>query len=383
MKRKIDFFLKNNKYAQVIYRITMSNLFKIIGLFVKTDENMILFVSFSGKAFNDSPKKIYEEILDNEKYKNYNCIWAFEDPSKFTEYNLNTIKIDTFKYFYTALKAKYWVSSVNIERGLHFKKSNTIYLNTWHATPVKKAGNALSNRKDFDFSNVNYLCCSSAFEKEVFIRDFNAKADNIIMHGLPRNDILYSHSVEDIMKIRENLNIPKDKKIILYAPTWRESTDKGNSYSINSEIDIKKWEKELKEEYVLLFKSHVITNKVTNIYFNDFIKDVSNYQDINELLLISDILISDYSSTMIDYSILERPIISFAYDYDMYKAERGFYFDIKKELPNGIKTSDKEVLDHILKLNYSEESKRTKKFKEKYTEVGGEATKKCVEVLLD
>jgi len=104
----------------------MSFVFQLWGKFLKTDKNTILFVSFMGKNFNDSPKVIYEYIKGNSEYSGFCCVWAFEHPEKFPE--LETVKIDSMAYFKLVLKAKYWVTNTNIERGLRFKKKrNRLY----------------------------------------------------------------------------------------------------------------------------------------------------------------------------------------------------------------------------------------------------------------
>ena len=159
MKQRIIYILKHNGFVQKIYKLCFSFIFKFFGKFIKTDENMVLFVSFMGMKFNDSPKAIYDYIQERDKYKTLKCVWAFDNPENFP--NLNTVKIDTLSYFLTALKAKYWVTNTNIERGLTFKKKGTVYLNTEHGTAIKYVGNDCPGRKDFNFKTVDYLCIAS------------------------------------------------------------------------------------------------------------------------------------------------------------------------------------------------------------------------------
>lgn len=381
IKRRIEYILKHNLIIQTLYRFIMSNFFRIIGLFLKVENNLVLFVSFAGKSYSDSPRVIYEYIKSNPQYDYLNCVWAFEEPDKISSLNCKKVKIDTLHYFILALKAKYWVTSVNIERGLSFKKKETVYLNTWHGVPLKKVGNAYKGRKDFDFSNVNFLCYSSKYEKEIYLKDFNAKEESLILTGLPRNDQLFKVNDTLSLKLRKDLNIPENKKVILYAPTWRESHNKGSSYSLKPPINIERWKETLGDDYILLLRTHIITNELQGIQFDDFVRDASSYSDISKLLIISDVLISDYSSVIFDFSILEKPIICFGYDYDNYNKERGFYFDLKKELPNGVLKSEEEVLDKLLNMDYQFENIKTRNFKNKYLEVDGNATEKCVKSL--
>jgi CDP-glycerol glycerophosphotransferase len=135
----------------------------------------------------------------------------------------------------------------------------------------------------------------------------------------------------------------------------------------------------MKDDYIVLFRTHAYTNTLLGVEFNDFLRDYSSYPVVNDLFKVADILVSDYSSCISDYCILERPIVCFAYDYEEYKAARGLNIDFRVEMPSGIKETEKEVIDHILSMDYDLECKKTKAFKDKYTYIGGHATEICVE----
>jgi CDP-glycerol glycerophosphotransferase len=382
MKSKIEYILKHNIFIQQSYKIIMSRFFRLIGLFVKTDPDLILFNSFGGRKYNDSPKIIFEYMIRHELYKNLRFVWAFENPGDFDLPKAEKIKIDSWKYFITSLKAKYWVSSVNIERGLKYKKKNTRYLNSWHGAGTKKIGNAVDGRNDFDYSNVNVMLVQSNYEKGIFRKDFLVKDENFLLSGFPRGDELFHTSKNQIAEYKKNLGIPEEKKVILYAPTWRESKNKGLSYDLKPPINIEKWREKLQDDYVILFRTHAFTTKVLNLKFDDFIRDTSSYDNLNHLLLISDILITDYSTIVFDYSILEKPFLCFGYDYDEYKRERGFYIDLETEYPCGVQSSENDILNLVQNMNYPEQSKKVKQFKTKYIEAGGNATELAVEKLM-
>ena len=379
MRQRLIYLLKHNNNIQVIYRFVMSLVFRIWGSFVKTDSNLVLFVSFMGKSFNDSPKVIYDYMQTQPEYKKYECVWAFEEPVKFP--NLHTVKIDTFNYFKTALKAKYWITNTNIERGLHFKKKDQKYLNTWHGSALKYIGNDVEGRNDFDFGNVDYICVNGSYDEKVFKTAFRAKESSYLRCGLPRNEELWNATSEQKKVIRDKLNSPRDKKIILYAPTWRDSVDGGKTYEIKPPIHFDKWKKELGKNYVVLFRAHHQTTKVLGVQYNDFVRDASSYPSVNELMIASDILITDYSAIAFDYSILCKPILCYAYDYDTYLNERGTYFDIDKKYPNKSCRNEDELLDRIKTLSFEAECANTKKFRDKFIEFSGAATEQCVNSL--
>lgn len=379
----LDYVLKHNVWINKVFKVVASSAFKTIGVFVRMDDHAVIF-SAHGRKYNDSPKAIYEYMLSQERFAGYRYYWALEDPEN-TEIPGPCIKIkaDTFKYFLTALKCKYWVTCVNIERSLHFKKKKTRYLNTWHGIPIKTVGNDAAGRKDYDFSHIDYFCVSGEYEIDLYKRAFCVGEDHVIKTGMPRNDCLYNVSDAEKEDLKRKLGLPMDKKIILYAPTWRDSKDGGKSYVITPPMNIDLWEEKLAKDYVLLFRTHPYTNKLMNVQFNSFVRDYTNYSNINDLLKVSDILISDYSATIFDYSILERPIICFAYDHKEYAEERGFAMKLDAEMPGGINVTEDEVIERILNCDFEQEKLCVKAFKDKYIEYGGQATKQCVEYLFE
>lgn len=126
----------------------------------------------------------------------------------------------------------------------------------------------------------------------------------MVTTGIPRNDALYHATDNDKNNIRERLGLPLDKKIILCAPTWRDSEDNGATCAIKPPITASFWNEQLKDDYIILFRTHAYTNTLMGVVFDDFIRDFSSYPNVNDLLIASDILISDYSSIMIDFLFL-------------------------------------------------------------------------------
>lgn len=383
IKNKITYILKNNEPLLTTLSKTASFLLRGLGKLLPINPNQLL-ISANSLGYNDSPRVIFEEIMTRKELDQLEIVWALKDANLLPiEYRdkVKVVKPDTIRYFMTALKSKFWLTSVNIERGLHFKKDETIFLNTWHGIPIKKVGNAVKNRADFYWKKTNYVCYSNEEEKEVFIRDFKADKNSMVASGLPRNDELYAVDNDKVAKIKSKLNLDVDKKIIIYAPTWRDSEDLGKNYKLDIPIDWKLWESELSEDYIVLVRAHPYITDVMGIQFNDFLRDFNDHGSINELLIASDILISDYSSVIYDYSILERPIICFAYDYDEYKESRGVYFDLKKEMGSGFVENEIDLISKIKTMDYDFESKESKLLKEKRVTYGGNATNTCIDLL--
>ena len=381
IRSKVDYVLKHNNTINKSFRFLAGTGVKALGLFIPMDDKAVIFSGHSRK-YNDSPRVIYEYMIKRPEYSDFRFYWALDD-TEAADIPGNCVKIvpDTVEYFKTALKCKYWITCVNIERSLRFKRKNCVYLNTWHGIPIKTVGNNAEGRKDYDFSYIDFFCVSGDYEIDLYKSSFNVQEEHIIKTGLPRNDSLYCTTDEEISSIKNKLGLPDDKKIILYAPTWRDSKDGGRSYSLKPPMDLQKWEKALKEDYILLFRTHPYTNKLLGVEFNDFVRDYTDYPEINDLLKIADVLVSDYSAAIFDYAILERPVISFAYDCDEYGKERGFSMDPRKELPGGIEETEDAVIQRIQNLDHAKETEAVRTFKNKYIQYGGNATEMCIDYI--
>ena len=238
-------------------------------------------------------------------------------------------------------------------------------------------------------STWQYLISQNEYSSEIFKRAFDFKGEMLEI-GYPRNDILINkNNREEIDEIKTKLNMPKDKKIILYAPTWRDNKfyAKGE-YKFATEMDFDKLYEELSDEYTLIVKFHyLVKENIDWTKYNDFIIECDADWDIQELYLISDMMITDYSSVMFDYSILKRPMIFFTYDLDDYKNNlRDFYFDMVEEVPGPICRTNDEMIAYI--KNYSEDNyklefgEKYKRWNEKFNEFDdGNACKKIIELI--
>ena len=386
MKQKLVNFLKYNKVAYAVYYRVMSFCMNVLKLFIKTDDKLILFNSFAGRKYDDSPKAIFEEIKADPRFTDYKLVWAFHQPEKFQVDGAEKIKTDGMQYFKTALAARVWVTNSSVERGLHFKGKNTFYLNTWHGSPIKKMGSDIAaDNQSFRTKSenlVDIMNTQSYFEADIFSRCFGIPRKHFIEVGLPRNDALANYTEEEREQFRRKLGLPANKRVILYCPTFREyEKDENLGVVLAPPMNLKKWEAELGDQYVLLFRAHYEVSKVMEVQENDFVRNVTDYPALNDLMIISDILISDYSSIFFDYSIMDKVMLHFTYDFDKYEEKRGMYFDIRDYLSGA--DSEDGVIAILRDLNIQRESEKTVAFRNKYMNFYGEASKKTVECIAD
>jgi CDP-glycerol glycerophosphotransferase len=371
MHDKLAYIIKHYAWVQCLYRVVMSFCLRVLGLFVGSDEHLVLLSSMSGDQFTGSPKVLFEAMQKDPRFADFHYVWAFSHPDKYQVAGAGVVKMDSFAYFKTALRAKVWITDVNIERGLNFKKKHTIYLNAWHGTGPKKGGNAIAGRKDYDFSRVDIFCCDGQYTHDVFIKWFGATDASMLWCGRPREDELMEMTDADRSRVRKELGIADDTKAILYMPTWRE----GKLPTIDQAL----WEKTLGSGYCVLTRAHHFTKESSSVHANStFWKDVSDYPNVNELYMAADILISDYSSAFFDYGLLKKPMVCFAPDYDDYKANYGLFMDLEKEFPHGVMRSENDVLKHIVTMDDEQESAKCGAYCASYVTHDQNATAACM-----
>jgi CDP-glycerol glycerophosphotransferase len=354
--------------------------------------NVVLLESFFGKSYSDSPKYIYEYL--NKTYPGkYKYVWVMNKKSKIPHQSTK-VKRFSIRYMYYLARSRYFVYNGRQPEWVR-KRENTTFLQTWHGTPLKKlvfdqesvsSASPLYKQQFYNQSRIwDYLVSDNQFSTETFKRAF--KFDNeIIESGYPRNDILYSPNKEQLINhIKSNLNIDKTKKVILYAPTWRDDEYYGpGQYKFALKMDLHRMKESLGNEYVLLLRTHYFIADALDVTgLEDFAVNVSKYDDISELYLISDILITDYSSVFFDYANLKRPILFYTYDLEKYRDMlRGFYLDIENEVPGPLLLTDHEVIDAIKNIDDIEYEYRDKYklFYDRFCNLDdGNASKRIVE----
>ncbi|MFD2637641.1 CDP-glycerol glycerophosphotransferase family protein [Piscibacillus salipiscarius] len=231
----------------------------------------------------------------------------------------------------------------------------------WHANgAVKKFGledpsiqfrseNAYKRFKKV-YQRFHYVAVGSEKMEGIFKEAFDVNDESFIRTGIPRTDIFYDRKTKNssTQQVKDYFNLPDDKKIILYAPTFRDSQLKQHSIKLN----INQLYQELKDDYILLLRLHPAILKKYNNNYPDFIIDVSDYPEINHLLFVSDYLITDYSSIPFEYSLLNKPMIFYPYDLEEYRKTRGFWEDYETSMPGPIATTTSELIDIILKHQF-------------------------------
>lgn len=384
IRQRLQNLVKYNKAVYCTYYNLASIALRLVGRLVRTDESLILFNSYAGRKYDDSPKAIHDAMRQDPRFRKYRVVWAFHDPDAFDVPGAGKVRTDTLRYFITALRASAWVTNSSVERGLRFKRRNTVYLNTWHGTPIKLMGSDIgesnSSFRSRGSGAVDAFCVQGEYEAEIFGRVFGIPEDAILRSGLPRNDELALSDEDRRRRLREQLGIPEGKRAILYCPTFREyDRDGGHAVAMRPPIDLGNWERELGGAHVLLVRAHYEVTSAMEVAENDFVRDVSAYPSLNELIVASDLLVSDYSSVFFDYSITGKPMLHFCYDYERYAKDRGTYFDVRDWL-DGAGEED-ELLRLIAGLDYEAESAKSSAFRASFVDYYGGASEAVLDRL--
>lgn len=349
-----------------VYKWTFSMASKLLPV----DQKLVMFESFLGKQYSCNPRAIYEYMQN--QHPEYKMYWSVDKryTAVFEDAGIPFVKRFSIPWLFKMTRARFWVINSRLPLWIP-KPKHTTYLQTWHGTPLKKLAADMKEvhmpgtdteqyKRNFheESSKWDFLISPNAYSTEIFARAFNVEPAKIIETGYPRNDILYNGNNRDtIDSLKKKMGIPLDKKVILYAPTWRDDEfySKGK-YKFDVQLDLDKMREQLGKEYVILLRLHYLISENLDLStYTGFAYNFSNYEDISHLYLISDLILTDYSSVFFDYANLKRPMIFYVYDIDNYRDKlRGFYFDFEATAPGPLVKTTDEVIAEIQALDSSE-----------------------------
>ncbi len=376
------FSITNVPKKKIIYFFGLKFEFDITKIFkakygkLPIDKNKIVFIQTSCKGFGCNPKYIAKEII-RQKLP-YELVWLLtdtrdEDVLKEFPPEIKIVKYKSQKALKELATAKLWVANKKqyyflLNKGLD-KKQGQKYIQTWHgALGIKRTGMDSDELvKEYyeptkkDSQMTDYMISNSEFENKIMQSAFEYDKQ-LVKFGHPRNDILINANADDIAKIRQKLELADDVKVALYAPTFR---DDGRLYCFGLEYEnlIQTLEEKFGGKWVLFIRLHpaVASYSKQLIPTENNIMDVSNYPDIQELMLISDILITDYSSCAYDFILTRRPAFIYANDIKEYNNERGFYYPLE-ETPFPIAKTNYELINNIKNFNYENYKPKVEEF---------------------
>ena len=319
----------------------------------------VFFVSWKGKQCADNPLGIAEELRRRGDDREH--LWAITDWSVPVPEGGTGVLRGTQEYYEALARSRYLVSNDDMQAPFR-KRDGQVYLQTWHGTPLKRIGFDISNPQFIsgtayfdhlarDIAQWDLLLSPNPFSTPIMRRAFRYDGE-ICEYGYPRNDLLSrADTAEVAARVRDRLGLPDGKRVVLYAPTWRDNQvyANGRRYRFDMRLDLERAWRELGQDHVFLIRGHHhMADDVPAGMRGGFAINVTAYPDITELFLVSDVLVTDYSSAMFDYAVTGRPMLFFTYDLAEYRDSlRGFYFDFEAEAPGPLLASSAEVIEAV------------------------------------
>jgi CDP-glycerol glycerophosphotransferase (TagB/SpsB family) len=327
----------------------------------------VLFSSFHGKQCGDNPRPIADELRRRGDLRPQ--LWVITDRSVLVPEGAGSVLAGTGAYFRALARSRYLICNDHVPLPYR-KRRGQLHVQTWHGTPLKRLGydirvpSSASGRRYLNFmagdvAQWDMLLSPNPFSTPIMRRAFRFGRE-ICETGYPRNDMLVTTAANAaadstrLAAIRQRIGLPAGKKVAMYVPTWRDNLhDDAGRYLLDFRLDLEAAAGVLAGEWVLLIRGHhLMAWGIRGAVVPGFAFDVTGYPDIGDLLLITDALITDYSSVMFDFAATGRPMLFFSYDLDEYRDQvRGFYFDFQAEAPGPLLATSQEVVAALADLD--------------------------------
>jgi CDP-glycerol glycerophosphotransferase len=350
--RSASEYLTGRQLKTLAYRVALRRL--------PLRPRTVFFESHLGKQYSDNPRYLYEAMVDRSLP--YRYVWAYRnDPSKFPDQAV-TVRRDSWRYYYEIARAGFIVDNQGLPPVV-VRRRGQRYVQTWHGSPFKhmgfdeprlarapekvKAGHQLAVNRWDDF------VVTSTWSEDVFRDAFRLKA-NTLRTGYPRNDrLVRGESEARRTELREQLDLPTDRKILLYAPTFRrypKALTTGNPKN-TPRLDFSAFEEALGDEWFVVVRVHYLDRISVRRRYLNVARNMSSYDDVTDLMVVADALLTDYSSVMFDFALTGKPMAFYTSDYELYTFMRGSYFELADEAPGPNVNNTSEILDWLASLD--------------------------------
>jgi CDP-glycerol glycerophosphotransferase len=318
----------------------------------------VVFISFKGKSCNDNPLGISQELRRRGDDREH--IWVVNDWSVPVPDGAKAVLANTEAYWDALARSKYVISNDDMPARFE-KRQGQLYVQTWHGTLLKRIGFDVENPQFISGTKYNEHLARDVAKWDLAIspnpfstphmrRAFRYDGE-ILESGYPRNDVLCSGEATALAAtVRARLGLPAGKKVVMYAPTWRDNQYYASGrYRFDFRLDLQDAYRRLGDDYVFLVRGHhQMADDVPEDIRPGFMLNVTAYPDISELFLVTDALITDYSSMMCDFAATGKPMVFYTYDLEDYRDNlRGFNLDFEAEVPGPLLATSAEVVTAV------------------------------------
>lgn len=346
------------------------------------EKNKVIFLEVRGCAIGNSMREIYRRVSSDPSY-NISCHFLMEGIGSRRETFVRTKAL--LKDMATAEYV--FLSEANHAFACFEKRPETKVIQLWHgcgafkkfglSTAELKFGSDSSQQRKYPlYRNLDLITVSSPEVIWAYREAMGVEEEKVKSTGISRTDIFFdkAYIIEAKKRVAQCVSEIKGKKILLYAPTFRGDVSNAEA---PDKMDIEYMQRELGDRYVLLIKHHPFIKHRPEIPANcrRFAFDVTELLDIDDLICVADICISDYSSLIFEYALFQRPMIFFAYDLELYNDWRGFYYDYNELTPGPIVKDTEGIVRYIEQFENVFDEKEIAMFRDKFmTSCDGKAT---------
>ncbi|MFD3972030.1 CDP-glycerol glycerophosphotransferase family protein [Streptomyces cyaneofuscatus] len=329
----------------------------------------VVFESHMGRCYGDSPRALHEEI--RRQGLKLHATWSYDtSPADFPA-DARLVRRWSWRYLWALARAEFWVDNQGFPQHLR-KPARTTYLQTWHGSAYKRMGfdetrvrlqNAPQReRLQQAVHRFDHFLVRSEHDVATLARAYRLPEDRLLRTGYPRNDTLIAERTRTETEGRlprpplaGALGIDDHKKVVLYAPTFRGGPGAGGKQARRRLLlDVREFAERFGDSYTLLIRAHYLEAARLPLCPPGTVIDVSRHHDVSEVLALADVLVTDYSSIMFDFALLDRPVILYAPDLDTYAAERGSYFDLREKAPGPVTATQEELFAELAEVKKSD-----------------------------
>ncbi|WP_306320342.1 MULTISPECIES: bifunctional glycosyltransferase family 2 protein/CDP-glycerol:glycerophosphate glycerophosphotransferase [unclassified Streptomyces] len=356
----------------------------------------VLFDSFRGAQIADSPRAIYDELV--RRGSELELLWVVRDDQVEVPEGARAVRMWSPEWYEALARSRYLVYNNHFPAWFRRREGQRV-VQTWHGTPLKKIGHDIESvhfsdqgyldRLGTEVGQWDMLVSPNSFSTPILRRAFGFEGE-MLETGYPRNDVHHHAPAEQERRaaiVRRRLGLPADKKVVLYAPTWRDDQyHAAGKYTLDFRVDLDDARARLGDDHVLLVRRHPNVVDPVPGAGDGFVFDVSTYNDMADLMLVTDVLVTDYSSLMFDFANTGRPMLFFTYDLDHYRDTlRGFYFDFERSAPGPLLDTSRQLVDAVRDIDAISGTYALKyrHFKERYCDLeDGSAAARVVDRML-
>ncbi|MFH8485371.1 bifunctional glycosyltransferase/CDP-glycerol:glycerophosphate glycerophosphotransferase [Streptomyces longisporoflavus] len=327
----------------------------------------VVFESHMGACYGDSPRAIHQEIVD--RGLGLRCTWSYAASADGFPATARLVRRWSWRYLWALGRAEFWIDNQGFPHALA-KPRHTTYLQTWHGSAYKRMGfdearlktqNAPQRERLREaVDRFDHFLVRSEHDVHTLARAYGIPEERLLRCGYPRNDRLIAARARDEASGRfprppaaAGLGIPDHKTVVLYAPTFRGGPPKNNK-PVRLPLDVREFAARFGDTHVLLVRAHYMEAAELPVCPPGTVIDVSAHHDVSELLCLADVLVTDYSSIMFDFALLDRPLVHFAPDLDAYETERGSYFALRDEAGGPVVETQEELLRVLAALKQTD-----------------------------